>query len=80
LKTIKEVEIDKASIIKILIFFKKNIFIMCAVLFFYICEKKIQLLKDKEYLLNVLKKGREKSIELSYNKLYEVKKAIGLIT
>jgi len=43
-------------------------------------EKKIQLLKDKEYLLNVLKKGREKSIELSYNKLYEVKKAIGLIT
>ena len=53
---------------------------MCAVLFFYICEKKIQLLKDKEYLLNVLKKGREKSIELSYNKLYEVKKAIGLIT
>ena len=43
-------------------------------------EKQVHLLKDKAYLLDILKRGKEKSIELSYNKLYEVKKVIGLIT
>ncbi len=42
-------------------------------------EKKSKLLKDKPYLLNILKQGKEKSIELSYSKLCEIKKAIGFI-